>query len=134
MSAAGKSLLSYQDFAAAMYGSTEAASFGSDPGTTTLRAAYTSKWGIMLATGNMWIWGSDFSYWPGSGTADYKAQTGGRGSLYLANDTGVVAALFGGSWSSGARAGSRASSWGSYPWDSSSGVGARGRCDHLRLA
>lgn len=52
----------------------------------------------------------------------------------LAFEIQEVAALFGGNWSNGANAGARASYWYNYPWGSSYDVGARGRCDHLRLA
>ena len=133
MSAAGKQLLAYDEFAAAMYGTTEGSSGGTDPGSTILRAAYTSKFGIMLASGNTWVWGRDFSYWPGSNGAGWKDNAGARGQLYLANDQGLVAALFGGDWDNGGNAGSRSSDWIYYPWGSSSNIGARGRCDHLRL-
>ena len=128
----GKDLLSYAEFAAAAFGSTEASTSGTDPVSTILRQAYTSKWGVMLATGNMWVWGRDASYWPGANGVGWKDQTGGRGRLYLANDSGVVYAIFGGRWGeTAANCGSRASYGVSVPWNSGGDVGARGRCDHL---
>jgi len=133
MQSHGKDLLSYGEFMTAMYGTTENSSGGSDPGSTILRAAYTSKWGVMLATGNMWVWGRDMSY-RSDGTAwGWKNVTGGRGNTYTQGDYGNVAALLGGRWSNGALSGSRASSWDGYPWSSYNYVGARGRCDHLIL-
>lgn len=140
MSAAGKQLLSYLEFAAAMYGSTEAASFGTDPGSTILRNAYTSKWGIMLATGNMLVWGRDLNYYLAGGAIatdeafSWHNNAGGRGQFFSQGTFGLSAALFGGSWSNGANAGSRASEWDNYPWASGGTIGARGRCDHMRLA
>lgn len=134
LSAVGKRLPSYQEFSALAYGVTEAQSVGVDPSTTKITAGYTSKWGVEQATGNMWVWGRDHSFRP-DGTVGwaYQAQTEGRGSLYLQNTLGLVAALFGGSWGNGVDAGSRASAWHYYPWDSGNYVGARGCCDHLRL-
>ncbi len=128
----GKDLMSYGEFAAAAFGSTELSPSGTDPGSTILRQAYTSKWGLMLATGNMWVWSRDFSYRTGANAEGWKDVGTGRGSLYLMNDIGLVAAIFGGNWGElAADCGSRASSWGSYPWSSLGGIGARGRCDHL---
>ena len=129
----GKDLLSYGEFAAAAFGSTEGSTSGADPGSTILRQAYTSKWGVMLATGNLWVWGRDASYWPGENGVGWRNQTGGRGQLYLANDSGVVYAIFGGDWgATAANCGSRTSYWSYLPFNSSNAVGARGRCDHMR--
>jgi hypothetical protein len=105
MQSAGKALLTYGEYVAACYGTTEASSGGTDPVSTILRAAYTSKWGLMLATGNLWQW------------ADESAS--------------AIAAFLGGYWGNGAGSGSRASNWGDAPSASDSGIGARGRCDHL---
>lgn len=128
----GKDLLSYGEFAAAAFGSTEVSADGTDPASTVLRQAYTSKWGVMLATGNMWVWGRISSYWPGPNGVGWRDQTGGRGQLYLANDSGVVGAIFGGSWGDPpAYCGSRASLWGNALRISYGSIGARGRCDHL---
>ncbi|WP_234186410.1 hypothetical protein [Shinella sp. NM-101] len=126
MESHGKELLSYSEFAAAMYGTKEAQSGGTDPVSTILRNAYTSKWGVMLATGNLWIWGRDFggSY----GAASYVDQ--GRGSAYMLSN----AALLGGNWGDAAYSGSRASYWNYLPSNSYAHIGARGRCDHLVLA
>lgn len=123
MQSHGKRLLSVADFQAAMYGTTEATSGGTDPVSTILRAASTSKWGMMLSTGNLYDWGADFG--GPYGTAAWT--TNGRGSTYNLSD----AVLLGGAWGSGADSGSRASLWFSLPSNSLADVGARGRCDHL---
>jgi hypothetical protein len=123
----GKAPLTYDEFSAAMYGTTEASGSGTDPGSTILRNAYTSKWGIMLATGNMWIWGANFG--GGAAAASWTANTGGRGSTYQMEN----AVLFGGYWANGSDCGSRCSFWLYSPSLSFASVGARGRCDHLIL-
>ena len=123
----GKAPLTYDEFSAAMYGTTEASGSGTDPGSTILRNAYTSKWGIMLATGNMWIWGANFG--GGAAAASWTANTGGRGSTYQMEN----AVIFGGNWNNGSNCGSRCSYWIYSPTYSNSSIGARGRCDHLIL-
>lgn len=128
LAAYGKRLPSYPEFAALAFGSTEASGSGADPVSTILRAAYTSRWGVMLATGNMWIWG--LPQGGGQLAAAYVANTGGRGSTYLL----PFAALFGCTWSDGAYCGSRASVWSNSPTNSAVYIGLRGVCDHLRLA
>lgn len=123
MQSHGKDLLSYAEFAAAMYGTTEATSGGTDPVSTILRAAYTSRWGVMLSTGNLWVWAREFG--GPYGTAAYTANTNGRGSTYNLSN----AAILGGSWSAAADSGSRASAWHNAPAHSGSSIGARGRSD-----
>lgn len=123
----GKRLPTYSEFAALAYGTTEASSGGTDPVSTILRVAYTSRWGVMLATGNLWCWGDEFG--GGAAAASYAANTGGRGSTYQMEN----AALFGGDWAYGANSGSRASSWYNSPTHSGGFLGARGVCDHLIL-
>jgi len=122
-----KRLPTYQEFAALAYGSTEASSGGTDPVSTILRAAYTSKWGVMLATGNLWTWGDEFG--GGAASAAWTANTNGRGSTYQMEN----AVLFGGVWDNGANAGSRCSVWSNSPANSYSSFSARGVCDHVRL-
>lgn len=131
MTAHGKRLPCCGEFAALAYGVIEGASRGSDPVTTQRDPGRTSAWGVEQAAGVMWVWGADLSYWPGTGTAGYKASTGGRGALYLANDRGLVAAVHGGSWTGGANAGSRASDLSGDPWTGAQSIGARGIADHL---
>jgi hypothetical protein len=121
----GKRSPTYDEFAALAYGTTEASSGGTDPTSTILRNAYTSKWGAMLAAGNMWIWGANFG--GGAAGAAWTANTVGRGSTYQMEN----AVLFGGGWGSASDSGSRCSSWGNSPTNSLSNIGARGVCDHL---
>jgi len=117
----GKRPPTQAEFMALAYGVTEETDAGSDPGSTGLDAARTSKWGVMQATGNMWVWGNQHG-----GQVD---DTAGRGeSLYQPS-----AVLLGGNWHNGTDAGSRCSAWDSAPSSSDSGIGSRGVCDHLRL-
>ncbi len=134
--AAGKEFLDYPEFTAAAYGVTEATDRGGgDPVVTGIDAPRTSRWGIMQATGNQWTWGRGDNIHPGAGGApNWRANTEGRGSLYLYNDEGLKAPLLGGCWGDGANAGSRASLWNNSPWDSYVYVGARFRCDHVFLS
>lgn len=121
----GKQLLDYAEFAAAMFGTKEAQSSGTDPVSTILRADYTSIWGIMLATGNLWVWGRDFG--GGAAGASWAANTDGRGSTYQMENV----ARFGGYWAGEANSGSRTSLWHDSPTASGGSSGARGRSDHL---
>jgi hypothetical protein len=127
MRANGKRMPTYSEFAALAYGTTEATSGGTDPVSTILRAGSTSKWGVMLSTGNLYVWGDEFG--GPYGTAAWTANTGGRGSTYNLSN----AVVFGGSWGSGAYAGSRCSVWSFAPSTSDSSIAARGVCDHLIL-
>ncbi|MES5483614.1 hypothetical protein QMZ05_12720 [Bradyrhizobium sp. INPA03-11B] len=109
MAVHGKGLLSVEEFFAAAIGVTEKTALDRNPKKTGLDAPRTSRFGIMQATGNMWIWGHD-------GDPDTPR-----------------ASLFGGSWLSDGSAGSRyagvACDW---PGDSDDDIGARGRSDHLQ--
>ena len=119
----------YSEFAALAYGTTEAASAtaGTDPVSTILRAESTSKWGMLLSTGNLWVWGDEFG--GGAAGAGWTANTQGRGSTYQMEN----AVPFGGYWSDGVNAGSRCSNWSNSPAYSSGIIGARGVCGHLIL-
>lgn len=128
LQAHGKRSPSYDEFAALAYGTTEATSGGTYPVSTILRNAYTSKWGVMLATGNLWVWGAEFG--GGAAGATWTVNTGGRGSTYQMEN----AVLFGGDWGNTSHAGSRASNWGVSPTYSDSNVGARGVCSHMVIA
>ena len=115
------------EYSALAYGSTENTSIGSDQNNTILNAAYTSKCGLMQATGVMWVWGADFG--GGAAAAGWTNNNGGRGQTYQLPN----AAIFGGAWDNGANAGSRASNWNASPSTSASSIGARGVCDLLIL-
>lgn len=139
MQGAGKGLPDYGEFAVLAYGVTENGSVGTEPTSTALDALRTSKWGVMQATGNMWVWGRDFGFIPSGAdfaaltTASYKNQTGSRGQIYTYGSSGLCSAIFGGSWTSGSLSGSRASYWNTTPWSSPTNLGARGRSDHLAI-
>jgi hypothetical protein len=104
-----KQLLALDEFFAAAYGVAEKTAHDGDPRTTGLDAPRTSKFGLMQATGNMWVWGHD-------GDPDTPR-----------------ASIFGGSWIGGGGAGSRYADVGGWPGDSYGSLGARGRSDHLQL-
>ncbi len=123
----GKRCPTQQEFMSAAYGTTEASSIGTDQVSTILNAAYTSKWGVIQATGVLWVWGRDRGG-PFAG-ASWNANTEGRGSEYNAPN----AALFGGYWGNGANAGSRCSVWLFAASVSGNSFGSRFVCDHLQL-
>jgi len=137
LAAFGKRPPTYSEFAALAFGATEAVSRGNDPVNTGLGTAnsgtsqtddkFTSKWGIIQATGCLWVWGADFG--GGAAAASWAANTESRGSTYQMENV----AIFGGAWFESANSGSRASNWGNSPPVSGNYLGARGVCDHLRL-
>lgn len=131
LAAYGKKAPTYAEFMALAYGVTEETSRGSDPGTTGVDDDWTSRWGIMQATGNMWIWSRDFIA-DGTGTFGFQDIAEGRGEVGTF-DASARASLLGGFWNSPSQAGSRCSVWGNVPSDSFNNVGARGVCDHLML-
>jgi hypothetical protein len=110
LAAAGKHLLSPEEFFAAAFGVTEGTSAGRDPKKTGLDALRTSRWGVMQATGNMSTWCSD-------GDPDRPR----------------LAYRCGGDWDVGEFAGSRFAVVEGWPDYSAGWVGARGRSDHLQL-
>lgn len=124
----GKRCPTQQEFMSAMYGTTEASSIGTDQVSTILNAAYTSKWGVVQATGVLWVWGSDRG--GPFASAAWNANTEGRGSEYNAPN----AAIFGGYWSNGpSYSGSRCSDWTYAASNSSNLIGSRFVSDHLQL-
>ncbi|WP_173995083.1 hypothetical protein [Agrobacterium tumefaciens] len=106
----GKRLLTYDEFRAAALGATERSSVDNRPRTTGLDAARTSRFGLMQATGNLWVWGTD-------------------GDIEDPRPS-----IFGGSWINGENAGSRYASLDYWPEDSVESIGARGASDHLTPA
>jgi hypothetical protein len=105
----GKQLLTYSEFVAAALGVKERSSADEDPETTKLDAPRTSRFGLMQATGSLWVWGTD-------GDPDDPRPS-----------------IFGGSWVGGSTAGSRFASLDCWPGGSGGNLGARGRSDHLQL-
>jgi hypothetical protein len=132
----GKRCLSQQEFMAAMYGTTEATQSGgtdvpttgvTGTGATSAWNVFTSKWGVVQATGCMWIWGLDRG--GPYGAAAWDANTEGRGSEYNAPN----AVLLGGAWASGALCGSRCSFWLNVASYSGSTIGSRFSADHIQV-
>lgn len=140
----GKTLLSYAEFQAAAYGTTEAICRGNDPVTTgfaTTNAGssnadqkFTSAY-MYMASGVQWWWSRDLLYRADGADAAaitaYSWKSTGRGSAYTQGSNGIVAGILGGGWVNGSGCGSRAADWVNTPWNSNGGIGARGRCDHL---
>ncbi len=106
----GKRLLTYDEFRIAAFGVTEKSAADRDPKTTGLDAPRTSRFGLMQATGNLWVWGTD-------GDPDDPRPS-----------------VFGGSWIRGSNAGSRCAALVRWPGISRGPLSARGACDHLVLA
>ena len=106
----GKRLMTYDEFRTAAHGVTERSAANNRPRATGLDAARTSLYGLMQATGNLWVWGTD-------GDIDDPRPS-----------------LFGGSWLGGECAGSRFAFLGYWPEDSYGRIGARGASDHLTPA
>ncbi len=106
----GKRLLTHDEFCAAAFGVTEKSSSDDDPEKTGLDATRTSKFGLMQATGNLWIWGTD------DDPDDPRPS------------------LFGGSWLGSSGAGSRCAGLDCWPGSSVGSFSARGGSDHLSPA
>jgi len=132
----GKRCLTNQEFLVAAYGTTEATSSGgtdvpttgiNGTGSTSNWNVFTSKWGLIQATGCMVIWGSDRGGLYGA--AAWHAVTEGRGSEY--NEP--YGSLFGGAWYGSMYSGSRGSNWGDAASVSHNSLGSRFACDHLML-
>ncbi|MDH0615897.1 MULTISPECIES: hypothetical protein [unclassified Agrobacterium] len=106
----GKRLLTYDEFRTAAHGVTERSAAANRPRTTGLDAARTSLYGLMQATGNLWVWGTD-------GDIDDPRPS-----------------IFGGSGINGEYAGSRYAALDYWPVHSLVYIGARGASDHLTPA
>jgi len=140
LSAYGKRLPTYGEFAALAFGTKEKisagpATGGSAPMTGQNNVSYTSTWenftsiwGIIQASGNLWTWGEEFG--GPYGAASYADTPDARGQWHSPPN----AAVFGGHWNLTTSSGSRASSWANAPSFSYAGIGGRGVCDHLILA
>ena len=132
----GKRSPSYDEFAALAYGTTEATSSGgsdvpttgvSGTGATNAWNKFTSRWGVIQATGCLWIWGGEFG--GGTASAAWTANTGGRGSTYQMEN----AVILGGNWDGPSYSGSRCTLWYYSPTYSNNYIGGRGVCDHMIL-
>jgi hypothetical protein len=96
-------------------------------GATSAWNVFTSKWGVVQATGCMWIWGLDRG--GPYGAAAWDAKTEGRGSEYNAPN----AVRLGGHWANGAYCGSRCSAWNFVASDSINYLGSRFSAGHLQI-
>lgn len=149
----GKELPSYSLMCLAAFGTNEKDGRGVQPANTGLTSGYngssdpnfTSKWGLIQATGCMWIWCADMAYLPGplstSAWGFETYETGGRGKLIQKND-GATALLFGaqsiyrnsiGQNGTVDVAGSRCMETIEKLSDSSANIAIRGCADHLSL-
>jgi len=156
LGAVGKDLLRWDEFVLAAYGTSEAMARGSDAVTTGLSttnvgssnadAKFTSKWGLIQATGVMLTWSRDLvsklvvPATPADATAlatsidsfTWRATTGGRGSINVPGSSdGIAVPLVGGGWAEAASAGSRAAHFGITPASAYNTIGARGRANHF---
>ena len=133
----GKRLPTVAEAATAFYGVTENVSRGNDPVTTGLGTTnngssntdekFTSKWGVIQATGVMYVWGQEHG--GGTAAASWANTNGGRGQVYQQEN----AVILSGAWLSAADSGSRSAYWSYAPSISNNVLGGRGACDHLLL-
>jgi hypothetical protein len=138
MASHGKRLASYSEFAAATYGTTENQVRGNDPVTTGIGTTnsgssntdekFTSKWGLIQATGCMWAWSADFS--GPSAAAEWANSNGGRGQVHTLSNVVTLGAYWG---SSSGMGGSRAAAWNAAPSSSNNTYGSRGAARHRQL-
>jgi len=135
-----KELISYSEFPTIAYGVTEQKSSSTDGyevnvGKIEHYSNLTSKYGIEQATGVEWIWGEDVggNRDEGSTSWAWRDKADGRGKIYALHDNHITAVLLGATRDNGVLAGSRASSWYNFVWDSIWGIGSRFACDHLEL-
>lgn len=141
----GKRLPSYKEMVLAAFGAQEGKGRGNHPVKTGLETAnaalrwpdsrFTSKFGLIQATGVIWIWTGDFSDWEGApatgayGWDPYNVAEG-RGQLILQNSDDLTALLFGGKWNYEEINGTRTTETIEKLWDNSANIGIRGACDH----
>lgn len=123
----GKKNPTQMEFMSLAYGSTEKSSLELDPISTVLNPAYTSKWGVIQATGVLWVWARDRGgpfY-----TASWNSNTEERGSEFNAPNSCIL----GGAWNTLANSGTRCSNWEHDASYSNETVGSRFVCDHLQI-
>ena len=133
--ASGKRKISYNEFGSIAYGVTEGVSSQTNGYETVVGRIehyphLTSKYGIEQVSGTQWIWGADVGGNYGTTDWAWKNNTDTRGQIYSTSNN-PTAVILGGYRGDGAYAGSRASGWGDYVWDSYWLIGCRFTCDHL---
>ena len=128
----GLRLPHYHEFQVLAYGVTENVSRATNPISTGLNVAnagqderFTSRWGIVQATGCVTVWG--LGHGSNGASADWANNTQSRGETYSLPN----APLFGGFWATSGLSGSRYSAWNDLPSLSNSPRAARGVVDHL---
>jgi hypothetical protein len=144
--AAGKSLISYEEFQKVAYGVKEGIGAnaqnsdydsGDNEGKVTHYPEFVSKWGIEQATGNEWIWGKDVggNRDEGETSWEWHDKAGGRGQIYALHDNHITAAIFGAhrGYGDDGEAGSRCSNWSHCVWNSYWDIGSVAVGDHLKL-
>lgn len=129
-------LLDYNKFPSLAYGVLEGVSSSTNSYETTAGAIehypnLTSRY-MEQAAGVQWIWGADLANYPTDTVWAWKANTDGRGQIY-STDNSPTAVVLGGNRGDGAAAGSRASDWSNFVWNSRWVIGCRFACDHLEL-
>ena len=122
----GKRCLTQNEFMAATYGTSEQTSIGSDVGSTILNSTLTSKWGVIQATGVMWVMGGERG--GPAGAASWSPNTDGRGAELNAPNI----SLFGGYWGSTTTAGSRSSLWQYAASFTNEAQSSRFACNHIQ--
>ena len=132
-----KRLISYSEFPTIAYGVLEGVSSSTNAYETVAGKIehypnLTSKYGIEQATGVQGIWGRDVGgNYPTTDLA-WKDNTDSRGQTYSTSNN-PTAVLLGGGRDYGVLAGSRASHWSLYVWNSNWSVGCRFTCNHLEI-
>ena len=133
-----KRLISYSEFPTIAYGVLEGVSSSTNAYETVAGKIehypnLTSKFGIEQATGVQNIYGDDLMN--GYGTTSFASNTTNTDSRGFINATAnsPTAVVLSGSHNDGVNAGSRASSWSSFVWNSNWSIGCRFACGHLEL-
>lgn len=130
--ATGNQNISYNEFPTIAYGVVEgkdSSAYG-DNGTIFHIPELMSKYGIEMATGTEWVWGSDVGGNYGTTDWAWRNNADARGQIYSTSNN-PTAVLFGGHRTLGVNAGSRASGWYNGVWNSYWDVGSRFACDSL---
>jgi hypothetical protein len=84
------------------------------------------------ATGVQWMWSSNLATNPTGTTWAWRTVTGDRGQIY-STENSPIAVILGGNRDGGVSAGSRASAWNNYVWNSNWYIGCRFACRDLEL-
>lgn len=150
--ACGKRLMSYAEFCVAAFGVTEYASRGNAAGSAGLSThntgssnpdeAFTSRWGVIQATGCYWIWGSDVMYSLGTSyngstyqpslTPQYYNITEGRGKMVQDDQRSTRPVLMGGKYNLTTESGSRCLDFVDAVQEASLTISTRGAADHFQ--